>query len=88
MTNESNRVFYVGVTSNLTKRAYEHRDKVCEGFTAKYNLTKLIYFEETSDVTTAIEREKKLKKWPRGFKIKLIEKLNPDWNDLYNEILA
>jgi len=87
LTNEGNRVFYVGVTSNLAKRVYEHKNKLVDGFSNKYELHKLVYFEETSDVISAIEREKKLKKWRRDFKINLISKANPKWKDLYEDIL-
>jgi putative endonuclease len=90
LTNKSNRVLYVGVTNNLERRMYEHRNKMVDGFTKRYNLTKLVYFEETSDVRSAIEREKQLKNWHRDWKIKLISDSNPEWKDLSvgkNEIL-
>ena len=87
LTNKNNRVFYVGVTSNMIKRAYEHKNKLIEGFSSKYNLSKLVYFEDTASVETALEREKKLKKWRRDFKINLISKTNPDWHDLYDDIV-
>ncbi len=82
LTNKSNKVLYIGVTNNLERRKYEHRNKMVDGFTKKYNLTKLIYFEETSDVRSAIEREKQLKNWHRDWKIKLINDFNPEWEDL------
>lgn len=87
MANESNRVLYVGITSNLPRRVYEHKDKLVAGFTSKYELHKLVYFEETSDVSVALDREKKLKKWPREYKNKLINKFNPKWDDFYQHIL-
>ncbi|MEI6267068.1 MAG: GIY-YIG nuclease family protein [bacterium] len=87
LSNNSNRVFYTGITSNLVRRVYEHRNKLVEGFTSKYNLSKLVYFEDTASVETALEREKKLKKWRRNFKINLISKTNPDWHDLYDDIV-
>ena len=83
MTNFTNTTFYIGVTSNLIKRVYEHKNKAIEGFTSKYNLNKLIYFEETSDIDSAITREKQLKNWHREWKINLIKKENPKFTDLY-----
>ncbi|MEI8143014.1 MAG: GIY-YIG nuclease family protein [Candidatus Berkelbacteria bacterium] len=77
-----NGTLYVGVTSNLEKRTNEHKDKITNGFSEKYGAKKLVYFEETSDVTEAILREKRLKKWNRVWKIKLIEQSNPGWKDL------
>lgn len=87
LTNEGDWVFYVGVTSNLVKRIYEYRNKLADGFTSKYEIHKLIYFEETSDVSSAIARGKKLKKWRKDFKINLITKFNPEWKNLYEDIL-
>jgi len=82
LTNKSNKVLYIGVTNNLERRMYEHRNKMIDGFTKRYNLTKLGYFEETSDVRSAIQREKQLKNWHRDWKISLINRFNPNWNDL------
>jgi putative endonuclease len=82
LTNKSNKVLYIGVTNNIERRMYEHKNKMIDGFTKRYNLTKLVYFEETSDVKSAIEREKQLKNWHRDWKIGLINQLNPNWNDL------
>ena len=82
LTNKSNKVLYIGVTNDLERRMYEHKNKMVNGFTKKYNLTKLVYFDETSDVKSAIEREKQLKNWHRDWKIKLISEFNPDWKDL------
>ena len=82
LSNWNNKVLYIGVTNNLQKRVYEHKHHLVEGFTDKYNVTKLVYFEETSDVHAAIEREKQLKKWRREKKNQLIESMNPHWNDL------
>jgi putative endonuclease len=73
---------YVGVTSNLERRIYEHKNKIIRGFTEKYNLHKLVYFEETQDVNAAIEREKEIKKWRREKKNKLVNFMNPNWDDL------
>ena len=77
-----NGTLYIGVTSNLKKRIYEHKESLVDGFTKKYNVDKLVYFEMTNDINSAIQREKQLKKWKREWKIKLIEK-NPYWIDLY-----
>jgi putative endonuclease len=82
VTNKSNKVLYIGVTNNLERRMFEHKNKMINGFTKKYNLTKLVYFQETSDVRSAIEREKQLKNWHRDCKIKLITDFNPEWKDL------
>lgn len=76
------RTLYVGVTNDLKRRMYEHRQKLVPGFTKKYNLTWLAYFEETSDVNSAIAREKQIKKWRRSKKVALIESMNPRWKDL------
>ena len=82
LTNKSNKVLYIGITNNLERRMYEHKNKMVDGFTKRYNLTKLVYFEETSDVRSAIEREKQLKNWHRDWKISLINQFNQNWNDL------
>ena len=78
-----NGTLYIGVTSNLKKRIYEHKESLVDGFTKKYNVNKLVYFEATNDINSAIIREKQMKKWKREWKIKLIEKENPCWIDLY-----
>ena len=75
-------MLYIGVTSNLSKRLYEHRNGLVEGFTKKYNVHKLVYFESTTDVYSAISREKQLKNWNRAKKNTLINKQNPEWKDL------
>lgn len=77
---------YVGVTNDLVRRIAEHKSKEVEGFTLRYGVERLVYFEVFDDVENAIRREKRLKKWPRHWKIRLIEQHNPDWNDLYPEI--
>jgi putative endonuclease len=87
ITNKKNGVLYTGVTSNLPKRIYEHKNKIKPGFTAKYNLTRLVHYEVFGDAENAIHREKCIKEWKRQWKIDLIEKDNPDWRDLYPEIL-
>jgi len=80
------KVLYVGVTSNLKRRIWEHKQGVVEGFTKKYHVKKLVYYESTEDVTAAIQREKQIKKWRREKKIVLVEEMNPLWKDLYNEL--
>jgi len=82
ITNWNNKVMYVGVTNNLERRIYEHKNKLVKGFTEKYNVNKLVYFEETRDVTAAIEREKEIKKWRREKKNQLVNRINPTWKDL------
>ena len=82
LTNWNNRVIYAGVTNDLNRRIYEHKNKLIEGFSKKYNLTKLVYFEETSDINAAIAREKEIKKWRREKKDKLVSQTNPNWKDL------
>ena len=81
-----NGTLYIGVTNNLSRRIYEHKEEVISGFSKKYNVKKLVYVEIHSTIADAIYREKVLKKWNRQWKIRLIEGNNPDWNDLY-EIL-
>ena len=87
LTNKTNKVLYTGVTSNLSRRIYEHKNKVVSGFTEKYNVNKLVYYEVYDDILTAIEREKKIKAGGRKRKIVLIESMNPLWKDLYDDIL-
>ena len=84
MTNRS-RTLYTGVTNNLARRVYEHKQKLADGFTKKYNITILAYYEVTPDVRSAIAREKQIKGWLRSKKIALIESMNPQWNDLSTE---
>jgi putative endonuclease len=76
------RVLYIGVTSNLARRVYEHQHKLLPGFTSRYNITQLVYYDFTSDVRAAIAREKQIKKWSRAKKIALIMSMNPNWEDL------
>jgi putative endonuclease len=75
-------VMYVGVTNDLNRRLYEHKNKLVKGFTDKYNVDKLVYFEEASDVHSALAREKEIKKWRREKKNNLVSEMNPKWNDL------
>ena len=86
ITNQKNGTLYVGVTSNLIKRVWEHKNKVMEGFTKKYGCIRLVYYEQHIDILEAIKREKRLKKYLRAWKIELIESINPNWLDLYNDI--
>jgi len=81
MTNYS-KTLYTGVTSDLEKRVYEHKNKLIDGFTKKYNIDKLVYYVETNDINSAIEHEKQIKGWKRSKKIELIESMNPKWKDL------
>lgn len=85
LTNKTNSTFYIGVTSNIEKRIYEHKNCLIEGFTSKYKLTKLIYLEESNSIVEAIQREKQLKGWRRDKKINLIKEVNPLFEDLSEE---
>ena len=87
ITNKYHTTFYVGVTSNLVKRIWEHKNHVIEGFSKTYNLEKLVYYEVIDDIETAINREKYLKGKTRKFKQELVEKFNPKWEDLYDTII-
>ena len=87
MTNKNNNVLYVGVTNNLIRRVYEHRNKLIEGFTQKYNVIKLAYYEVFNDSLSAITREKQIKGGSRQKKIDLINSFNPEWKDLYDTII-
>ena len=82
LSNWDDSVIYIGVTNNLPKRLYEHRNHLADGFTKKYNVHKLVYFEQTTDVNSAISREKQLKGWTRKKKNALIAKINPEWKDV------
>ena len=82
LTNWNNKVMYVGMTNNLERRMHEHRHKLVQGFTAKYNVHKLVYYEETQDVHAALAREKEIKKWRREKKNLLVQGSNPTWQDL------
>ncbi len=87
MTNRPNGVLYIGVTADLIRRVSEHRAAETECFTKKYWLKRLVHFERYEDIVDAIAREKAMKKWLRAWKVELIEKENPEWNDLYESIL-
>ena len=86
LTKRQNGTLYTGVTSDLPKRIWQHKNKITKGFTAKYNLTRLVYYEIFEDMYQAISREKQIKAGSRGSKIKLVESINPDWRDLYPDI--
>jgi len=86
LSNWNNKVLYVGMTNNLARRVYEHKNKLVDGFTKRYNVNKLVYYEETQDVHTAISREKEIKKWRREKKNRLIESVNPYWYDLSSKL--
>ena len=87
LASKRNGTLYVGVTSNLVKRVWEHKNKIVKGFTEKYNVDLLVYFEEYDNPAEAIKREKNIKAWRRNWKLQLIEKDNPDWRDLYKGII-
>lgn len=86
VTNRPNGTLYVGVTSNLARRAWEHREGVAEGFTKRYGLKRLVYVERYEDILSAIQREKNLKHWSRTWKVRLILAQNPAWDDLYDQL--
>ena len=87
LASQRNGTLYVGVTNDLVKRVYEQKQKLVDGFTKKYGLGVLVYYEATGDIMGAIQREKQIKKWNRAWKLRLIEKSNPDWKDLYFQII-
>ena len=87
LSNKNNNVIYTGITNDLKRRMYEHKNKLTDGFTKRYNVNRLVYFEYTTDVKTAILREKQIKGWTRQKKNELIESQNPNWNDLSDGIL-
>ncbi len=87
LASKYNGTLYIGMTSDLVKRVWEHKSKFVSGFTAQYNVTKLVYYEIFNDIQLAAAREKRLKEWKRQWKIDLIQKMNPDWQDLYHNII-
>jgi putative endonuclease len=87
LASQRNGTLYIGVTNDLSRRVWEHREQRAEGFTSKYNVNRLVWCEEHRYVDRAIQREKSLKKWPRKWKLDLIETSNPEWNDLYEGLL-
>ena len=86
LTNRPDGTLYVGITNNLIRRVYEHKSKAVQGFSKRYNLDQLGYYEIHDTALNAIQREKNIKHWPRQWKINLIEDTNPDWRDLYDEV--
>lgn len=88
LASKRNGTLYIGVTSALVQRVWQHKTKAVEGFTARYGVDQLVYFETHADAASAIQREKQLKKWRRAWKIQLIEERNPEWRDLYSEIAS
>jgi putative endonuclease len=87
LASKKNGTLYIGVTSDLVKRVWEHKNDLVEGFTKEYGVHQLVYFESHEDMATAIQREKQLKKWNRDWKVQLIEKGNPQWDDLYDSLV-
>ena len=86
MTNRPNGTLYIGVTGDLARRVWEHREGIVEGFTRRYALKRLVYAERHDDIRLAIQREKNLKHWPRAWKVRLILAENPNWDDLYGQL--
>ncbi len=87
LANEYNTTLYIGITNNLIKRIHEHKNNLVEGFTEKYNVHRLVFYEVTDNIESAITREKRIKNWKREWKNNLIKDFNPTWKDLYNDIL-
>jgi len=87
LASQRNGTLYIGITNDLIKRVYEHRNNLVDGFTKKYKVHSLVYYEQCDDIESAIIREKRLKKWDRKWKLELIEKENPQWRDLYKDLL-
>ncbi|AUD79607.1 endonuclease [Kangiella profundi] len=87
MASKKNGTLYIGITSNLVKRVWEHKNNAVEGFTKKYEVHQLVYYEQHESSYSAIQREKRLKEWKRKWKLDLIEGMNPEWKDLYDEII-
>ena len=88
LANRPNGTLYVGVTNDLIRRVYEHREGFVSGFSKRYAVKKLVYFEQHQTMSNAIQREKNIKHWSRAWKIELIEKQNPDWRDLFDEVAS
>jgi putative endonuclease len=86
MTNRPNGALYGGVTSDLARRAWEHREGLVDGFTKRYGLKRLVYAERHDDIRSAIQKEKTLKHWPRAWKVRVLERDNPNWDDLYDRL--
>lgn len=88
MTNKPKGTLYVGITNNLYRRVFEHKNNITQWFTTKYKLYKLVFYNHSNDVNAAIEYEKRIKKWNRQWKIELVENFNPTWEDLYSSIVG
>ena len=88
LASERNGTLYVGVTSDLVKRIYEHKHDLADGFTKKYGIKTLVWFEMTNDISVAITREKQIKKWNRLWKLRLVDQSNPEWLDLYSDVVG
>jgi putative endonuclease len=86
LASERNGTLYIGVTNDLLRRVYEHRNDLVEGFTKKYQVHRLVYYEQADDIYGAIQREKQLKAWKRQWKMRLIDEMNPEWEDLYEKL--
>jgi putative endonuclease len=86
LASKTGGTLYVGVTNNIVRRVFEHKSNVVDGFTKQYGIHRLVYFEQFDDIENAIRRERRIKKWNRNWKIRLIEELNPNWDDLYPNI--
>jgi len=86
LASKRNGTLYIGITNDLIKRIYEHKQNIIDGFTKQYNIHSLVYYEITNSIEEAIKREKQLKKWERNWKLSLIEKNNPEWKDLYDDL--
>ena len=87
ITNQANGVLYTGVTSNIARRAWEHREGVADGFTKRHGIKRIVYIEHHDDIRTAIQREKNIKHWSRAWKVRLILDQNPEWADLYDQLI-
>ena len=87
LASQRNGTLYIGVTDDLSRRVYEHKQGMIEGFTKTYNVKRLVWYEVYEEITFAIQREKQMKKWNRDWKLKVIEEINPEWNDLYETLI-
>lgn len=87
MSNFNNNVLYIGVTNDLIRRVFEHKNGIDEGFTKQYNCNKLVWFDQTNDIYEAVKEEKQMKKWKREYKDNVINKFNPEWKDLYESLI-
>ena len=86
MTNRPNGILYIGVTNDIARRAWEHREGLVDGFTKRYGLKRLVWYEPHQSIVAAIQREKTMKHWPRAWKVRLILAMNPEWNDVYETL--